>query len=121
MNYKVVNLDEQAFYRESFRHYLSSVGDVLITVGTKPYGGVHPLVLELLLDPFLLRAGLELLHFATNFSSFINSCLKDTFSRMDVWATSQSNSNIVYTQDKATPTVSTKNTPPTLPRPSGSA
>lgn len=44
-----------------------------------------------------------------------------TFSRMDVRATSQSNSNIVYTQDKATPTVNTKNTPPTFLRSSASA
>lgn len=44
-----------------------------------------------------------------------------TFSRMDVWATSQSNSITVYTQENATPTVRTKNTPPTLSRSSSSA
>lgn len=62
--------------------YLSSVGDVLITVGIKPYGGVHSLVLSfsLLLDtPFFLRIGLEPLHFAINFNSFINSSVKGTY------------------------------------------
>lgn len=65
----------------SFPIYLSSELEVLIT-GINPYGGVQPLVLSSPLrfdEPFLLLTGLgELSHFIMNFTSAINSSLKET-------------------------------------------
>ena len=62
--------------------HLSSELDVLIA-GMNPYGGVQPLVLSsplLFDDPFRFLTGLgELSHFIMNFSSAINSSLKETW------------------------------------------